>query len=194
MPAIPAVLRWLGTPAECSVDAGTIRIGAGARTDWFVEPETGAATLNAPALVGVVDGDYQLSARVEPLLASTYDAASLVLWRDPGSWAKLAVELSPDGDRTIVSVVTRSHSDDCTARVVGPGPVRLRVARLGAAFAFHAALADGRWEFVRHFRLGSGDPAAVGFEVQSPLGEGCTATFSEIGFVRARLRDLRDHA
>ena len=68
--------------------------------------------------------------------------------------------------------------------------VWLRIARVGAAFAFHASDDGGRWDFVRHFAL-DGDPQA-GFLAQSPTGEGCAATFSDDP-PRAprRLRDLR---
>lgn len=44
---------------------------------------------------------------------------------------------------------------------------------------------------MRHFRLEAPD-VQVGFEVQSPLGEGCTARFSEIAFEQRTLADLRD--
>ena len=35
-------------------------------------------------------------------------------------------------------------------------------------------------------------PASMGFEVQSPTGDGCVASFEEINFSRELLRELRD--
>ncbi len=44
---------------------------------------------------------------------------------------------------------------------------------------------------MRHFALIDDEAIEVGFVAQSPLGEGCTATFSEIRFSSATLADLR---
>ena len=62
---LPFALHPLGRPAELVVGEDTLRLAAGPRTDWFVDPATGASTANAPALVGAVDGDFLLAARVE---------------------------------------------------------------------------------------------------------------------------------
>jgi hypothetical protein len=35
-------------------------------------------------------------------------------------------------------------------------------------------------------------PAAIGFEAQSPTGDGCAVTFDDIRFTSQRLADLRD--
>jgi uncharacterized protein len=45
---------------------------------------------------------------------------------------------------------------------------------------------------VRHFGFEAPDGLAAGFLVQSPTGEGCTATFDDVRFVAQRLAELRD--
>jgi regulation of enolase protein 1 (concanavalin A-like superfamily) len=90
-----------------------------------------------------------------------------------------------------VSVVTRGVSDDCNSMVVDGREVRLRVARVGPAVAFHASVDGERWNFVRFFALDGPDNLAVGFLAQSPTGEGCTVSFTEIAYEAARLADLR---
>jgi hypothetical protein len=35
-------------------------------------------------------------------------------------------------------------------------------------------------------------PVSIGFEAQSPTGDGCAVTFDDIRFTRERLGDLRD--
>jgi regulation of enolase protein 1 (concanavalin A-like superfamily) len=70
--------------------------------------------------------------------------------------------------------------------------VWLRVARLGAAFAFHASTDGQQWHFVRHFALDQTDDVSLGFLVQSPTGDGCSATFEAIRYVAERLGDLRN--
>jgi hypothetical protein len=46
---------------------------------------------------------------------------------------------------------------------------------------------------VRFFSIdGTTGPAAIGFEAQSPTGEGCAVSFDDVRFMRERLGDLRD--
>ena len=189
---VPTSFRWLGTPADASLGAGALSISAGPGEDWFIDPGSGATTLNAPALVGSLTGNFTLSAHVDAGFRSTFDAGALVVWHDDRTWAKLAYEFSPAGDPMVVSVVTRGESDDCNSTVVSKGGVWLRLAYIDGAYAFHSS-ANGRdWQFVRHFRLSSEGAGEVGFEAQSPLGEGCRARFSEIMHAERTLTDLRN--
>ena len=167
-----------------------LAITAGPRTDYFVDPSKGTVVENAPREVVPVEGDFVLSARVAVEFASTFDAGALFVWGDERRWAKLAFELSPYAERMVVSVVTLERSDDCNSTLIDTESVWLRIARIGEAYAFHAS-ADGQWwNLVRHFRLeGATD---VGFEAQSPTGDGCTATFTDVGFEQRTLLDIRD--
>ena len=167
-------------------------LAAGARTDLFVPPGGDTPTLNAPTVLTAVEGDFLLAATIRVRLATTFDAGALLLWRDAATWAKLALERSPEGRPTVVSVVTRGRSDDCNSVVLPESTARLRVARLGEACAFHL-FAGGRWELVRHFTLGAG-PLQAGFLAQSPTGEGCTARFDDVTFEARRLDDVRSSA
>ena len=191
---VPATFRWLGAPIDARIDSGVLALSAGPRTDWFVDPGSGEATLNAPALLGSLAGDFLLAARLNVSFASTFDAGALVLWHDERTWAKLAFEFSPQGQPLVVSVVTRGESDDCNSIPVHAGAVWLRVARLGHTYAFHASLDGDSWQFIRHFRLARVGEPEVGFEVQSPVGEGCSAEFHEITYEGTTLADLRSGA
>lgn len=164
---------------------------AGPRTDLFVNPATGDPTLNAPRLLArAPTGEFQLSARITVGFAATFDAAALLLWAGETTWGKLCFEYSPQGRGMAVSVVTRGLSDDANGFAVDGDTLWLRVSRVQGAYAFHAAVDGTTWEFVRHFWL-PGQPE-LGFEVQSPTGEGVTATFSEIRFLDHAPADLRD--
>jgi regulation of enolase protein 1 (concanavalin A-like superfamily) len=191
--ALPFALRWLSPPVEFHLVDGALTILAGPRCDWFIDPDgVSEPVLNAPALVGEPEGDFILSARVTVDFAATYDAGVLVLFGNDRAWAKLCFEYAPAGEPMVVSVVTRGVSDDCNAFVVEGNQVWLRVARLGAAFAFHVST-DGRaWRLIRYFGLDPVPALAVGFEAQSPVGDGCRATFDEIRFEPGRLADLRN--
>jgi regulation of enolase protein 1 (concanavalin A-like superfamily) len=179
--------------------AGAVTVSALPRSDIFVDPGgTGTlnaeSMLNAATLLGVPPaGDFMLSARVTADFAATYDAGVLLLWADERHWGKLCFEFSPAGEPMIVSVVCRGVADDANAFVVSGRTVWLRVSRIDRAYAYHASL-DGRtWQMIRFFALPGGTAGdRIGFEAQSPTGEGCRVTFDEIRFEPARLADLRD--
>lgn len=190
---LPMALDWQVAPRDWTVGTdGSLRIVAGPRTDLFVDPAGGVAALGAPRIVGAVEGDFQLSARVRADLRATFDAGALVLHAADHTWVKLALERSPQGEAMIVSVVTRGVSDDANGRVVTGEGVWLRVSRIGGACALHASDDGARWELVRHFALDAPDGLTAGFLAQSPTGEGATATFDDVRFLAEPLAELRD--
>lgn len=172
-------------------DAGPLR--AGARTDWFADPAGGEPVGSAPLVLTTIDGDFQLSALVEASLAATYDAVALFVHGGPVTWAKLALERSPAGADTIVTVVTRDVSDDANGvAVTPPGRIWLRISRIGAVYAFHHSADGSSWSLDRLFTLGPVDGHRVGFSVQSPTGDGLTARVSNVVITPATLADPRD--
>jgi len=189
---LPFELRWLNEPVSFVHEDDRLLIEAGPRTDWFVHPAGESAPVaTGPALVGRATGDYVLSAGVTVDFAAIFDAGVLMLHADERNWAKLCFEFSPDRKPMVVSVVTRGVSDDCNSFAVDGHSVGLRVARLGSSFAFHASTNSERWELIRHFSLGDSIDPEVGFEAQSPTGDGCTVTFDDLRFEPRRLDDLR---
>jgi regulation of enolase protein 1 (concanavalin A-like superfamily) len=149
--------------------------------------------LNAATLLGVPPaGDFQLSARVSVDFASTFDAGVLLLWIDERHWAKLCFEYSPAGEPMVVSVVNRGVADDANAFVVDGRLVWLRVSRIDHAFAYHASFDGTTWRMIRFFTIDDPSAVSIGFEAQSPTGDGCAVTFDDIRFTRERLGDLRD--
>lgn len=190
--AMPMPLRWVAPPVRWRAEGSSLELAAHPRTDWFVDPSgTREPILDGAALVGDVAGDFLLSARVTVGFAATFDAGVLMLHVSDTVWAKLCFEYSPQREPMVVSVVTRGTSDDANGFVVDGNEVWLRIARMGAAFAFHASTDGSDWRLIRHFTLGDVDPA-VGFEAQSPTGEGCDVRFDDIRFEARRLVDLRD--
>lgn len=192
------------TPSPSDVwrhDAGADSVigEAPPRTDLYVNPggaSSGDAEsmLNAATLVGPTPaGDFQFSARVSVDFAAQYDAGVLLLWIDERHWAKFCFEFSPAAEPMVVSVVTREFSDDANAFVVPDQFVWLRISRLDHVYAFHASTNGSLWHLIRVFTLGTElDRHSIGFEAQSPTGDGCTVTFDLIRFSTERLGDLRD--
>lgn len=190
-PGVPLEFSWTVPPVECGLKDGVLRAVAAPGTDIFIAPGTPPfENLSAArALAPVPDGDWQLSARVRVEFRDTYDAGVLALWSDDTHWAKLCFERSPQGAPMVVSVICREVADDANSWNVAGDTVWLRISRTDGAFAFHASTDGSHWEFVRHFAL----PAAqVGFVVQAPIGEGCSATFDNVRYATGRLADLRD--
>ena len=178
---------------------GTVIATAPAHTDLYLNPAgdgspDAESLLNAATLLGAPPaGDFQLSARVTVDFRSQYDAGVLLLWLDEQHWGKFCFELSPAAEPMVVSVVTREVSDDANAFVVAGRSVWLRVSRIGRVYAYHASTDGTAWTLVRVFSLGDAVTGhRIGFEAQSPTGDGCTVTFDSIRFTGHRLEDLRD--
>jgi len=196
VPGIPFPL----TPSEGSswdvAPDGTLRVTAAPRSDIFVDPGDGVSSttlLNAATLLAPVPaGDFQLTAHVSVEFAATFDAGVLLLWFDERYWAKLCFEYSPAGEAMVVSVVNREVADDANAFVVPAHDLWLRVSRLDGVLAFHASTDGVAWSLVRVFALSAGDlPLQVGFEAQSPTGDGCAVTFAHPTYTPDRLTTLR---
>lgn len=188
-----------GSSWSVDADAGSLSVTAAAHSDIFIDPGDGAqlnaeSLLNAATLLGAPPaGDFQLSARVTVDFAATFDAGVLLLWVDERHWAKLCFELSPDREPMVVSVVARGVADDANAFVVDGSSVWLRVARIDRAFAYHASTDGKTWRMIRFFVIDQADASTqIGFEAQSPTGEGCVVRFDDLRFVQSRLQDLRD--
>ena len=186
--------------------AGAVTVSAQPHSDIFIDPGNGSAEagadaalnaesmLNAATLLGKAPaGDFQLSARVTVGFASAFDAGVLLLWLDERRWAKLCFEFSPADEPMVVSVVCRGVSDDANAFTVPGRSVWLRVSRVDRVYAYHASLDGQAWQMIRVFALADETSRdRIGFEGQSPTGDGCSVTFDEIRFLPERLTDLRD--
>lgn len=178
---------------------GGVAADAPGHTDLYVNPAGAGSTdaeslLNAATLLGLPPaGDFQFSARVSVEFQAQYDAGVLLLWIDEEHWGKFCFEFSPAAAPMVVSVVTRGVSDDANAFVVGQRSLWMRVSRIDSVYAFHASTDGKVWRLVRVFSLGPEVAEhRVGFEAQSPTGDGCTVTFDDIRFIQQRLADLRD--
>ena len=64
VPPLPAPLSWDVAPATWNFD-GALTIAAPPRTDLFRDPAGSEPQTAAPRLLGPVEGDFQLSARVQ---------------------------------------------------------------------------------------------------------------------------------
>jgi hypothetical protein len=191
----------MGTLIDLEQSESRVAFAAGPETDFFRDPASEANLSSAPFLSRPAPQQFTLTVRARPELASTYDAAALLLYADREHWVKLACELTDMGYPAIVSVVTRGRSDDCNGEPQPAGEARLRLSRRGNTLGLYYAAADG-WKMHRLLTVpapiragGERGPQAadlrVGFSVQSPTGAGCRAVFDEIEWREEPVTDFR---
>ena len=174
---VPGDLAWRNAPLSWHVQHGELTIRSGKQTDWFVDPFDGTVHNTAPMLLFGPADDYVLSARVKVGFKAKWDAGALVVWADDHHWAKLSFELSPAGQPTMVTVVTRGLSDDCNSIPISGNTVHLQIAKSGSAYVFYSSSDGKNCQVLRVFNMGERLKPRVGFESQPPAGEGGEAAF-----------------
>ena len=180
---LPGDLKWQNAPASWHIEQGSqLTIVSGKETDWFVDPFDGAIHNTAPMLLFMPASDFVLNAKVQVGFKAKWDAGALMVWADEHHWAKLSFELSPAKQPTMVTVVTRGSSDDCNSVPVSGNTVYLQIARSGSAYVFYFSPDAKSWQVLRVFSLGEGLKPRLGFESQSPAGQGTEVVFSEIHY------------
>lgn len=189
--SLPGRLSWKNSPLSWHVDGGRqLKISVGKKTDWFVDPFDGKVSNSAPILLFAPGSDYVLNAKVSVAFHTKWDAAAFMIWADDHHWAKLSFELSPDNQPTMVTVVTRGLSDDCNSIPISGKEVFLQVARSGNTYVFYSSVNGREWKILRTFSLDTDRKQMVGFEAQSPAGEGADATFSEIHYSPTKIKNI----
>jgi regulation of enolase protein 1 (concanavalin A-like superfamily) len=189
---IPAELTVLNEPKALRVEAdGSLFLAAAGHTNLFNNPSDTKVIENAPMVLFEVPDGFVLMARVTGSLKNVYDVAALVIYQDGQTWAKLCYENSVAKESTIVSVVTRTFSDDCNSQSIDTDHAFLAIARKGSAFSFNYSPDGKTWRMIRHFNLATTGNIKAGFTVHSYSGEGFSATFSEIRYVPKAPESLR---
>lgn len=180
---LPFALAWQNSPQSWNLTHGSVlTIVSKAKSDWFVDPFDGTVANSAPIFYFAPQSDFVLSTRVSVSFKTKWDAGALMLMGDDHHWAKLSYEFSPGGKPTLVSVVTRGLSDDCNSLSLASDSVYLRIARSAKTYVFYFSEDAKQWHILRTFSLDTDLPIRVGFESQSPAGEGATATFTSITY------------
>ena len=188
---LPGKLSWKNSPLSWRVEGGSqLKISVGKNTDWFVDPFDGKVSSSAPILLFAPNADYLLNAKVSVAFHTKWDAAAFMIWADDHHWAKLSFELSPDKQPTMVTVVTRGLSDDCNSIPISGKEVFLQVARSGNTYVFYFSMDGHEWKILRTFSLDTDGKQMVGFEAQSPAGEGADVTFSEIHYSPTKIKNI----
>ena len=164
------------------------------RGDIFLEPGTTNSVCKLTGLGSwTLDRSFRFSARITVDFRTTADSGILLAWLDQDNWFKLCAEQDAQGQRRVVSVVTRGRSDDSNGTLLTGESVHLRISRLGDLIALHSSSEGTEWDLVRLFEFSpvADRPILLGLAAQSPTGEGTTATFDRIHFTNQGLTDPR---
>ena len=178
----PETSRWLNHPADWSVKDGTLTIRSAEKTNWYVAPTDGKTDANSPILLFPAPEEFWFSAKVTVDFKSMFDAGVLAVYADSNNWVKFAFEKSFRNLPSIVSVVTRGLSDDCTGTAIEGNSVYLKVSKSNQAIFLYFSEDGKKWTLTRALNLGPERPLQFGFSAQSPTGSGSTVTFSDIHY------------
>lgn len=149
-------------------------------------------TTSAPFLYQEITGDFVFRAKVHHDFISTYDACVLLAYDHETLWAKACFEFSDLGTHSIVSVMTNGVSDDANGVSIEDNSVWLQIARKDDIFAIHYSLDGNKFQMARLTKLPMQKTIKVGFEAQSPMGEGGLRYFQHILLEPITLDDIRD--
>ena len=165
-------------------------IRADKETDYFIDLLNNYQRANAPFYYQEVDYNFEIKVCIRPTFKATYDAGAIVV-DDQQNWIKAAFEATDLGYPSVVSVVTKTVSDDCNGEKIEQESVWIRILRQNDYWAIHYSLDGAIWKMVRYFRLNLNPKLKVGIIAQSPQGDGCEVEFSNLEISENSCNDLR---
>jgi len=160
-------------------------------TDYFVSPVDGSVTANAALVYEEVTGDFVCRAKVSLEHKSMFDAGVLMAVQDDTHWAKACFELGDYGFKSVCAVMTNGLSDDCNGATVEENELWLQLARTGNVFSVHYSMDGENYFLTRLCSLPFAETLKVGFEAQSPTGEGGKRCFTDYVIEHHGLEDPR---
>ncbi|HVM88730.1 MAG TPA: DUF1349 domain-containing protein [Puia sp.] len=187
--AIPFKLFWENKPLNYAANNNSIKIIAGSKTDMFRDPNVTYNTDNAPKLLFKPDNDFVFSALIHHSFSSKWDGGAIVLKWDSLDWVKFCFEKDYTGAHRIVSVVTKGVSDDCNSVEINNNDVYYKAAKAGNVITLYYSADNKQWFLIRHLQFDLSKPLSIGFLAQSPTGEKCEVTFSEISYQHKKIKD-----
>lgn len=104
-----AAVRWWNEPAHWSADEGSLLVTADGGTDFWRLTGYGYARDNGHLYGEVINGDFDLSVRLNGAFSTQYDQAGAMLRLDESNWLKTGVEYY-EGRLRFSTVVTIGQS------------------------------------------------------------------------------------
>lgn len=182
-----------GADARATVAGDTVTIKAGARQDYFNDPDGKLSNNTAPVLLAKVDNTkpFTLVAQVTPRFDAMYDAGALYLFVSEKLWQKFAFERDERGATRIVSVRTNGTSDDNNHEAIREQAAWLKMSSDTRTIGLYFSTDRKTWHLARLYKNGYPATVHVGLSTQSPVGDGTSATFAAPELTRTSVKDFR---
>ncbi|HRI58609.1 MAG TPA: DUF1349 domain-containing protein [Saprospiraceae bacterium] len=183
-------LAWTGQPKKFELIPNGIIIESGPKTDMYRAPDHSYNVYNAPHLMLKADTCFILSARIQHNFDNKWDGGAILIEEDSLNWIKFCFEKDYKEQHRVVSVVTKSISDDCNSLAFATNDVYYRVARVHDVIYLYCSGDGGEWYLVRTLNFPSKQDLKVGFLAQSPEGANNRVTFTNIQYKPVRVKDF----
>ncbi|MBB3223428.1 DUF1349 domain-containing protein [Pseudoduganella umbonata] len=172
-------------------DAVTIR--AGAKQDYFNDPDGKLSNNTAPVLLTKVDNTkpFTFVAQVTPEFNAMYDAGALYLFVNEKLWQKFAFERDERGTTRIVSVRTIDTSDDANHDPVGDRASWLKLSSDTKTVGLYHSRDRKTWHLARLYKNSYPATVWVGLSAQAPVGDGSASTFTAPVLTKESVKDFR---
>lgn len=174
------------------VSGNVLTIEAIPGKDFFVNPVDDSVVADAAFVYRPVVGDFVCRAKISLEHKAKFDGGALFAYQDDTHWVKACFEQGDYGFKSVVTVATDGVSDDCYGVTVHGDFVWLQLARTDDVFSIHYSFDGMQWFMSRLCSSMLFDRLLkVGFEAQSPTGDGGTRTFTDFEILDHRLSDPR---
>jgi len=177
--------------AKFEINGNQLIVEAEPKKDFFVSPVDGSVTANAAFVYEEITGDFVCRARISLEHKSMFDAGVLLAMQDDTHWAKACFEMGDYGFKSVCTVMTNGVSDDCNGITVEGDAIWLQLARTGNVFSVHYSLDGEHYFMARLCSMPFVDTLKVGFEAQSPTGDGGKRYFTDFAIEKHGLADPR---
>ncbi|NSL87411.1 DUF1349 domain-containing protein [Chitinophaga solisilvae] len=180
---IPHSFSWINTPKSFQVTDNALTITGAKGSDFFNYPGGNYNVATAPILAFTPDKDFILTVKVKVDFRKEYDGGAIYLMADSTQWLKFLFEFTGDKKMLVCSSVTNTYTDGSNNAFAPTNEVYLRLSKSGNMYGFFYSFDGKAWESARMVNFQPKGPCRLGFSSQSPLGESCTSTFSEISYI-----------
>lgn len=167
---------------HCEIDNNRLSLQGVSGTNYFNAPDGSRKESSAPILLMEIDNNrpFTFTTKLQTEIGHTYDAGALFIYMDNNDWLKYAFELDEKGRRRIVTVRTRSSSDDNNHDIINQDFVYLKISSNIKQIGFYYSLDGTNWNMARLFKNEYSTKLWLGVSSQSPGGKGNMTHFEEM--------------
>lgn len=184
----PEGFTWFNRPDKLAYSDG-LTFTTRKETDFWQRTHYGFRKDNGHALIKRITGDFTFTteARFKPL--ARYDQCGLFARIDAANWLKASIEYEGDGPSKLGTVVTNLGYSDWSNQEIGRTVTAMhyRLSRRESDILVEWSRDGEEWHEMRITHMhAAGEEIEVGVYACSPIGDGCTATFTSMRFENCR--------